>query len=81
MLRFGERKIGKEKIYTTKKPTETWNTYVEKIVISKLIEIKTNSKYLTEVKFDKASCKTISIYQYLKWVDMLIQWMWAWAYN
>ena len=37
MLRFSKTKVEKEKI---------WDTYVDNIVISKLIETKNNSKYL-----------------------------------
>ena len=45
MLKFGETKIAKEKFYATKKPISFWDVNVDNIVISKLIEIKTNSKY------------------------------------
>ena len=37
-----------------KKPIKTWNVNVDNVVISKLIETKTNSKYLIGIKFDKA---------------------------
>ena len=47
MLRFGEETVTKEKIYAAKNPIKVWNVNVNNIVISKLIEIKTNSKYLT----------------------------------
>ena len=50
MLRFGETKIAKEKFYATKKPIKIWDVNVENIVISKLIEAKTNSKYLNGIK-------------------------------
>ena len=36
------------------KAIKTWNVNVDNVVISKLIETKTNSKYLIEIKFDKA---------------------------
>ena len=54
MLRFGETKISKEKFYAAKKPIKLWDVSVDNIVISKFIETKTNSKYLIEIKFDKA---------------------------
>ena len=37
-----------------KKPVKIWDANVDNIVISKLIETKTNSKYLIGIKFDKA---------------------------
>ena len=45
MLRFGEKKIAKEKFYVAKKPIKIWYVNVDNIIISKLIETKTNSKY------------------------------------
>ena len=47
MLRSGETKIAKEKFYAAKKPIEICDVNVENIVISKLVQTKTNSKYLT----------------------------------
>ena len=46
MGRFGEKEIGKEKFYAAKKPINSWDVNVDNIVISKLIDTKTNSKYL-----------------------------------
>ena len=46
MLRFGETKIAKEKIYDAKTPIKIWNVNVDNIVISKLVKIKINSRYL-----------------------------------
>ena len=43
---FGQKKVTKEKFCATKKPIKIWNVNVDNIVISKLIETKTNSKYL-----------------------------------
>ena len=54
MLRFGEKEITKEKFYTTKKTYKIWDVNVENIVISKLINTKTSSKYLIGIKFHKA---------------------------
>ena len=54
MVRFGEKEIAKEKFYAAKKPIKIWDVNVDNIVISKLIETKTNSKYLIGIKFDKA---------------------------
>ena len=46
MLQFGVRERAKETFYAAKKPKKVWNVNVDNIVISKLIETKTNSKYL-----------------------------------
>ena len=46
MVRFGEKETAKEKFYAAKKPIKIWDVNVDNIVISKLVEIKTNSKYL-----------------------------------
>ena len=54
MLRFGERKIAKEKFYASKKPIKLCDVSVNNMVISKLVKTKTNSKYLIGIKFDKA---------------------------
>ena len=56
MFRFREI-IAKEKFYAAIKGIKIWDASVDNIVISKLIETKTNSKYLI-VYFDK----TISFY-------------------
>ena len=54
MVKFGKTEITKEKFYAAKKPIKIWDVNVDNIVISKLIETKTNSKYLIGIKFDKA---------------------------
>ena len=46
MLRFGETKAAKSKFYAAKKPINILDINVDNIVISKLIETKSNSKYL-----------------------------------
>ena len=46
MLRFGETKVTKEKFYVAKKPIKIWGVNVDNIVLSKLVETETNSKYL-----------------------------------
>ena len=46
MLRFGKKKAIKKTHYAAKKPIKIWDVNVDNIVISKLIETKTNSKYL-----------------------------------
>ena len=46
MIRFGETKIAKEKFYAEKEPIKNWDANVDNIIISKLIETKTNSMYL-----------------------------------
>ena len=40
MLRFGETKVTKEKLYGTKRPINFWEAYVDNIVILKLIETR-----------------------------------------
>ena len=46
MLRLGETKDAKEKFYGARKPTKIWDVNVDKIVVSKLIQTRTNYKYL-----------------------------------
>ena len=46
MLRFGQTKVTKEKFYAVKKTMKISDVNVDNIVISKLVETKTNSKYL-----------------------------------
>ena len=43
MVRFGEKEIAKEKFYAAKKPIKIWDVNVDNIVVSKLVETKTNS--------------------------------------
>ena len=45
LLRFGKKKVTKEKYYATKKTINILDVNIDNIVISKLIETKTNSKY------------------------------------
>ena len=47
LLRFGETKIAKK--HFIHKPINIWDINVDNIVISKLIKIKTNSKYLVGI--------------------------------
>ena len=44
----------KEKFYAAKKPIKIWDVNVDNIVVSKLVETKTNSKSLVGIKVDKA---------------------------
>ena len=46
MLKFGETKVTKKKVYATKNPIKIWDVNVDNIVILILIGAKTNSKYL-----------------------------------
>ena len=46
MLRFGEAKVTKEKLYAAKKTIKNLDVNVDNIIISKLVKIKANSKYL-----------------------------------
>ena len=45
-MKFGKTEIAKEKFYAAKKPMKICDVNVDNIVISKLGETKTNSKYL-----------------------------------
>ena len=38
-----------------KNPIKIWDVNIDNIVVSKVIETKTNSKYLIGIKFDKAT--------------------------
>ena len=42
---FGETKVTKERFYAAKKSVKIWDVNGDTIVISKLIETKTNVKY------------------------------------
>ena len=44
MIRFGETEIRKEEFYGAKKPIKIWDIDVDNIIISKFVELKTNSK-------------------------------------
>ena len=46
MLKYGDTKLAKEKFYVAKNLINTWDVNVENIVFSKLVETRTNSKYL-----------------------------------
>ena len=46
MVRFGETEIAKEKSYASKRPITIWDVNVDNIVMSKLVNTKTNSMYL-----------------------------------
>ena len=46
MLRLGETKIAEENFCAVKKKKKKWDVSIDNVVISKLIETKTNSKYL-----------------------------------
>ena len=45
-MRFGEAKVTKEKLYAAKKTIKNLDVNVDNIIISKLVKIKANSKYL-----------------------------------
>ena len=47
MYRFGETKVTRKNFYGPKKAISIWDVNVDDIVISKLVETKTNFKYLT----------------------------------
>ena len=46
MVRLGDREIVKEKFYAVRGPIKVWDANVDNIVISKLVQAKTNFKYL-----------------------------------
>ena len=46
--------MAKEKFYVVKKPVKIWDVNVDNVVVSKLVETKTNSNYMIGIKFDKA---------------------------
>ena len=48
-MRFGKRKVAKEKFDDAKTPINIWDVNVDKIFISSLIETKTNSKHLMKL--------------------------------
>ena len=52
IVRFGEKEKQKQGLYY-KKSIKIWDVNVDNIVVSNLTEMKTNSKYLIEIKFDK----------------------------
>ena len=47
MLRFGETKVTQAKFYASKRPIKIWNVNVDNMVVSNLVETKSNFKYLT----------------------------------
>ena len=54
MVRFGQKEIVNEKFYAAKKTIKIWDVNVDNIVVSILVERKTNYKYLIGIKFDEA---------------------------
>ena len=46
MLRFGETKVAKKKIFMVKKKINVWDVNVDNVVMSQLFKTKTNCKYL-----------------------------------
>ena len=48
MVRFGDRETAKEKIYAAKRHKNIYDVNVDNIVISELVNTKTNSKYFIE---------------------------------
>ena len=45
-MRFGDKEIEKEKFYAAKRSMKIWDVNVDNTAISKLVETKTDSKYL-----------------------------------
>ena len=46
MMRFGRKKVAREKFYGAKQPMNIWDVNVANTVVSKFIETKSNSNYL-----------------------------------
>ena len=46
MLKFGKTNAAKEELYGIRKPINIWDVNVHNIVTSKLVETKSNLKYL-----------------------------------
>ena len=67
MLMFGEREIAKEKFYTAKNPIKSLDVNVRNTVISKLVETKTNSKYLVGY-LDKVMRPLVLIMRKNEWI-------------
>ena len=60
MLRFREKKVTKERFYAAKKTIKIGDVSIDNIVVSKLNETKSNSKYLIGYS-DKAIRPLVSI--------------------
>ena len=57
MVTYGEKEITQNKNVlwcTAKKAIKIWDVNVDNIVVSKLVETKTNIKYLIGIRFGKA---------------------------
>ena len=53
-IEISTEKTSKRKVFiSANKPVKVWQANVDNIVISKLIQTKTNSKYLIGIKFEK----------------------------
>ena len=61
MLRFEEKDVVKEKFYAAKQTIKIWNVNIDNIVVSKLVETKTNSSLLIGIKYDKTIKQLASI--------------------
>ena len=48
MVKFGKPEIAKEMFYAAKKKLKIWDANVDNIVISKLVKMETNPRYLIE---------------------------------
>ena len=54
MERFGEKEVAKWNFYAANKTITIWDVNVDNILVSKLVETKTNSNYVIEIRFDQA---------------------------
>ena len=66
ILRLGETKVTRENLYGAKRPINTWNVNFDNSVISKLLETKSNYKYL--IGYLDAVIRTLFL---TKWVHVL----------
>ena len=60
MSRFGENN-GKRKVLCFKKSYNIWDVNFDNIFISKLVKVKTNSKYFIGMKFNKTTRPLVMI--------------------
>ena len=75
-MRFGKKKIAKEKFYAGKKLIKSWDVKADDIVFSKLIERKTNSIYLIGIKFDKTIGQLFLIMPKMRYVMYIYGYIW-----
>ena len=73
MLKFGETKVAKEKIDSENKTKKNWSANVDNILVSKLIETETNSRYLIGY-LDKTISFDIAKNEWMCWNTRTVNW-------